>query len=61
MVRCTVEYTFSSSILLFAVDTKVTPIWNTMAVIPGYIKDEIVVMGNHRDGTFHTANIDLVC
>jgi N-acetylated-alpha-linked acidic dipeptidase len=32
------------------VDTKVTPIWNTMGVIPGYIKDEVVLLGNHRDG-----------
>ncbi|KAG7095262.1 hypothetical protein E1B28_006035 [Marasmius oreades] len=31
------------------VDTKVTPIWNTIGVIPGRIKDEIVVLGNHRD------------
>lgn len=31
-------------------DTKVTPIWNAMAVIPGIIKDEVVVIGNHRDG-----------
>ncbi|KAJ7129388.1 Zn-dependent exopeptidase [Mycena epipterygia] len=31
------------------VDTKVTPIWNTMGVIPGYITDEVVVLGNHRD------------
>ncbi|KAF7352560.1 Zn-dependent exopeptidase [Mycena venus] len=47
------------------VDTKVTPIWNTMGVIPGFItvattartsthfltvyKDEVVVLGNHRD------------
>ncbi|KAJ7044603.1 Zn-dependent exopeptidase [Mycena alexandri] len=31
------------------VDTKVTPIWNTMAVIPGFITDEVVVVGNHRD------------
>ncbi|EJD00928.1 Zn-dependent exopeptidase [Fomitiporia mediterranea MF3/22] len=31
------------------VDVKVTPIWNTMAVIPGHIKDEVVVVGNHRD------------
>jgi N-acetylated-alpha-linked acidic dipeptidase len=35
------------------VDTKVTPIWNTMAVIPGFIKDEVVVVGNHRDGTLY--------
>lgn len=32
------------------VDTRPIPIWNTMGVIPGYIKDEIVVVGNHRDG-----------
>ncbi|KAF7291015.1 Zn-dependent exopeptidase [Mycena chlorophos] len=31
------------------VDTKITPIWNTMGVIPGYITDEVVVVGNHRD------------
>lgn len=32
-----------------SVDTKVTPIWNTMAVIPGHVRDEIVILGNHRD------------
>jgi hypothetical protein len=32
------------------VDTKITPIWNTMGVIPGHIKDEVVFVGNHRDG-----------
>ncbi|KAH0587664.1 hypothetical protein H2248_006431 [Termitomyces sp. 'cryptogamus'] len=31
------------------VDTKVTPIWNTMASIPGHIKDEVVIIGCHRD------------
>ncbi|KAL5527160.1 hypothetical protein ACEPAG_5951 [Sanghuangporus baumii] len=31
------------------VDDKVTPIWNTMAVIPGHIKNEVIVVGNHRD------------
>ncbi|KAH9060978.1 Zn-dependent exopeptidase [Lactarius vividus] len=31
------------------VDNKITPIWNTMGVIPGHIKDEVVVVGNHRD------------
>ncbi|KAN0132552.1 hypothetical protein V8E53_009568 [Lactarius tabidus] len=31
------------------VDTKITPIWNTMGVIPGHIKDEVVFVGNHRD------------
>ncbi|KAJ7579088.1 Zn-dependent exopeptidase [Mycena floridula] len=31
------------------VDTRVMPIWNVMGVLPGYIKDEVVIMGNHRD------------
>ncbi|KAF6762612.1 vacuolar protein sorting-associated protein 70 [Ephemerocybe angulata] len=31
------------------VDTKVTPIWNAMAAIPGHIKDEVVLIGCHRD------------
>ncbi|TCD69886.1 hypothetical protein EIP91_005963 [Steccherinum ochraceum] len=31
------------------VDDKVIPIWNTMGVIPGHIKDEVVFVGNHRD------------
>ncbi|KAK4703801.1 N-acetylated-alpha-linked acidic dipeptidase, partial [Phenoliferia sp. Uapishka_3] len=30
-------------------DDKVTPIWNTMAVIPGRLSDEVVVVGNHND------------
>jgi N-acetylated-alpha-linked acidic dipeptidase len=33
-----------------AVDTKVTKIYNTMAAIPGHIADEVVMIGNHRDG-----------
>ncbi|KAF8920531.1 hypothetical protein CPB85DRAFT_1271746 [Mucidula mucida] len=28
---------------------KIMPIWNTMAVIPGHVTDEIVMVGNHRD------------
>lgn len=36
----------------FIVDDKVTPIWNTMAVIPGLITDEVVLVGNHRDGWY---------
>ncbi|KZP07972.1 Zn-dependent exopeptidase [Athelia psychrophila] len=32
-----------------SVETKITPIWNVMATIPGHIKDEVVVLGNHRD------------
>ncbi|RPD66976.1 Zn-dependent exopeptidase [Lentinus tigrinus ALCF2SS1-7] len=31
------------------VDTRVMPIWNTMAVIPGHIKNETVFVGCHRD------------
>jgi len=31
------------------VDTKVTPIWNTMASIPGHIRNEVVLIGCHRD------------
>ena len=46
---------FSSPVYLFlsvilTVNNKVTPIWNVMGVIPGYIKDEVVLVGNHRDG-----------
>ena len=37
-------------IIVFAVDEKITPVWNTMGVIPGHIKDEVVILGNHRDG-----------
>jgi N-acetylated-alpha-linked acidic dipeptidase len=32
------------------VDTKVTPVWNAMATIPGHIKNEVVLIGSHRDG-----------
>ncbi|KAI0276320.1 Zn-dependent exopeptidase [Russula aff. rugulosa BPL654] len=35
--------------LINHVDNKVTPIWNVIGVIPGYIKDEVVLVGNHRD------------
>ncbi|TFY80907.1 hypothetical protein EWM64_g3104 [Hericium alpestre] len=35
--------------LVNQVDDKVTPIWNPMGVIPGHIKDEVVIIGNHRD------------
>ncbi|KAJ3753899.1 hypothetical protein EV360DRAFT_52645, partial [Lentinula raphanica] len=31
------------------VDNKVTPIWNTMAAIPGHIRNEVVIVGCHRD------------
>ncbi|KZT29237.1 Zn-dependent exopeptidase [Neolentinus lepideus HHB14362 ss-1] len=31
------------------VDDRVIPIWNTMGVIPGHIKDEVILVGNHRD------------
>ena len=36
--------------LVLTVDTRVMPIWNTFGVIPGYITNEVVVVGNHRDG-----------
>ena len=45
--------------LSHSVDTKVTPIWNTMAAIPGHIKNETVLIGCHRDGTYVTF-IDLL-
>ena len=32
-----------------AVDDRVIPIWNTVAAIPGHIRDETVVLGCHRD------------
>ncbi|KAH7344942.1 Zn-dependent exopeptidase [Rhizoctonia solani] len=35
--------------LLNGVQNKITPIWNTMAVIPGHMRDEVVLLGNHRD------------
>lgn len=38
---------------LLVVDTKVTPIWNVMASIPGHIKNEVVVIGCHRDGQWN--------
>lgn len=39
------------------VDLKVRDIWNTYAVLPGHIKDEVVVLGNHRDAwTFGAAD-----
>jgi N-acetylated-alpha-linked acidic dipeptidase len=31
------------------VDTKVMPIWNTYAAIPGHIRDEVIMIGCHRD------------
>lgn len=35
--------------LVNRMDERITPIWNTMAVIPGHI-DEVVYVGNHHDG-----------
>ncbi|KAK0453699.1 Zn-dependent exopeptidase [Armillaria borealis] len=42
---------FSSSVIKLVnhVDTKVTPIWNTMAAIPGHVRDEVVLIACHRD------------
>ncbi|KAE9396298.1 Zn-dependent exopeptidase [Gymnopus androsaceus JB14] len=31
------------------VDRKITPIWNTMAAIPGHVRDEVVIVGCHHD------------
>ncbi|KAG8822839.1 hypothetical protein FRC19_005139 [Serendipita sp. 401] len=35
--------------LLNKVDDKVTPIYNTMAIIPGIVSEQAVIVGNHRD------------
>ena len=35
--------------LVNEVNTRISPIWNTMATIPGLISDEVIVFGNHRD------------
>lgn len=35
--------------LVNEVNTRVTPVWNTLAVVPGHITDEVVIVGNHRD------------
>ncbi|KAL1406998.1 Vacuolar protein sorting-associated protein 70 [Vanrija albida] len=35
--------------LVNEVNTRVTPIWNTLAIVPGHITDEVVIVGNHRD------------
>jgi hypothetical protein len=55
-------------LILGTVDVRVTPVWNTLGVIPGYIKNEVVIIGNHRDGnasiciaTFHiVTDVNLV-
>lgn len=33
-----------------------TPLWNTYAVIPGQLSDEIVLVGNHRDAWVYGAS-----
>ncbi|GJJ12820.1 hypothetical protein Clacol_007065 [Clathrus columnatus] len=35
--------------LVNKVQREVKPIWNSMAVIPGHMTDEVIVFGNHRD------------
>lgn len=35
--------------LMNHVDSRVIPIWNTYAAIPGHIRDEVVLIGCHRD------------
>jgi hypothetical protein len=53
--KVTLPVTLSDLHNVSTVDTKVTPIWNTMGVIPGHIKDEVVFVGNHRDGACWTS------
>ncbi|KIM33569.1 hypothetical protein M408DRAFT_326261 [Serendipita vermifera MAFF 305830] len=36
--------------LVNKVDDRVIPIYNTMAVIPGIVAEQAVIVGNHRDG-----------
>lgn len=47
---CCRLYFVLSYLIPSLVDTKVTPIWNVMASIPGHIKNEVVIIGCHRDG-----------
>ncbi|KAL5632103.1 hypothetical protein ACGC1H_000206 [Rhizoctonia solani] len=35
--------------LVNQVHRKIGPIWNVMVAIPGHIRDEVVIAGNHRD------------
>ena len=30
-----------------------TPIWNVMAAIPGHVRDEVIIIGCHRDGVYY--------
>lgn len=40
------------SVVFFAVQSQIALMdADTMAVIPGHISDEVLVIGNHRDGT----------
>lgn len=36
----------------YTVKDRVTPIWNVMGVIPGSNKDEVLMIGSHRDGVY---------
>ena len=47
--RCSI-HSLSLILIVLPVDTRVTPIWNTMAAIPGHIRNEVVIVGGHRDG-----------
>ncbi|KAG7447447.1 Zn-dependent exopeptidase [Guyanagaster necrorhizus] len=47
--RLTGKLSSSTIKLVNHVDTKVTPIWNAMAAIPGHIRDEVVLVACHRD------------
>ena len=39
---------------VFFTDEPSADMSDTMAVIPGHITDEVVVIGNHRDGVSHS-------
>ena len=43
-----------------AINEKVTPIWNVMGVVPGHIKDEVIIVGVHRDGSLLKSFFDSV-
>ncbi|KAJ1300407.1 hypothetical protein OPQ81_005227 [Rhizoctonia solani] len=38
------------------VNRKIGPIWNVMIAIPGHIRDEVVIAGNHRDAWIYGAS-----
>ena len=45
--------------LVNEVEYVTTPLWNTIGVINGTIKDEVIVMGNHRDACKNLQHLSL--